>query len=516
MSDAARVRGTRARRFASVLAILALGLVCASCPSDTARGHEGRGVLLIAIDSLRGDHLSSMGYDRQTTPMLDNLANQGVLFEQTFGVAPEYLPAHAGLLTGCDPWICRRPSHPDQRGTGISTEWWLPNAIPNLANEFLAAGYATAAFVDHPWISPTFGFDRGFQEFYRFREDDVVGYDDYGFEGVVLRFRRWRRAQDEDRDWFAYLSITDLDRSWALEDEPNEGGFTPRPELDWVPPTSELARTYFAIPNDGRRIRSAGVATLGEYEVRYDSTLRQLDKRIGRMLEELGREGRLDNTTICIVGTFGVGFGESGLVLDTGTLSDVDMHVPWILRPAAGARVVRGQRRSELASVLDVAPTLLELAEIPVPDGMHGKSHLSVLRGSEDIVRDRAYSRGGIQQGFAVRDPRFTFERTAPGTRGPRGLRISWSGDPDVASVPYTNFLRDRTAPGGPGNLQPGYDDVERAELLRADGEQWYRWIDAAREVVHETPWDREPIDPDVLRELVENGIVAPRAQSAP
>lgn len=498
----------------TVCAVLAAALFTA-CPGPTAdRGHGSRGVLLIAIDSLRADHLSSMGYDRATTPNIDGLARQGALFRQTFGVAPEYLPAHAGLLTGCDPWICRRPRPEGQVDAGLTGEWWLPTAVPNLAFEYLSSGYATAAFVDHPWISPTFGFDRGFQDFYRFREDDVEGYEDYGFEGVVLRFRRWRRALPEGRDWFAYLSLTDLDRSWTRADvglSEGEADFVPRPEYEWVPPLSANPLSYFAIPDDGRGIGDDGLETLAEYELRYDRTIRLLDKRLGRMLQELGKEGRLEGTTICIVGSFGVGFGESGLILDTGTLSDVDMHVPWILRPAAGTNVERGVVSDNLASLLDVAPTLLELSDIDVPPGMHGRSHVGTLRGDDAPVRDRAYARGGLQQGFAVRDERYSVEHTVPGARGPSYLRLSYDGYVDRRPPGFSVFVRDREVSTDPGNLGPSAESSERVQLLLADARQWYQWIAQAAEVVHETPWAREPVSAEVLTELVENGVIAPR-----
>lgn len=501
----------RARRAIGALTTLCVLTLCASCPLDDERGHGGRGVLLIAIDSLRADHLSSMGYDRATTPVLDNLAQQGTLFTNAFGVAPEYMSAHAALLTGCDPFLCNRPRMDGPDDAGMERRWWIPEQLPGIAREYLAAGYATAAFVDHPWISPTYGFDRGFQDFYRFREDDVVGYDDFGLEGVVLRFRRWRRSQPADRDWFAYLSITDLDRSWWREAKGVGTDFVPRDELDHVPPVSEASACYFAIPNAAQRPWTRESATLGEYEARYDEMLRLLDKRLGRMLEELAREGRLENTTVCIVGTFGVGFGESGLILDTGTLSDVDLHVPWILRPAAGTSVERGPLRDGLASLLDVAPTLLELSNIELPRGMHGRSQVPVLRGDDDPVREYAFARGGVQQGYAVRDARWTLEHTAPGTRGPVSLRRSWTGRSADVVPPFRDHLRDRDSGSGPGNLEPSVGDPETTRRLRDAGHSWYERIDAARWFVHDTPWAENPVDPDLLRDLVDEGIVAPR-----
>src|SRR5262245_6851668 len=118
----------------------------AACGSRTAEG-VGPGVLVIGVDALRADHLAVHGYDRDTSPVLTSLAQEGVRFEQAFTSAPQLIPAHVALLTGCEPSVARRFLAPEFEGLN-ERRWQIPARVPRMAVEFLAAGYATAAFVD--------------------------------------------------------------------------------------------------------------------------------------------------------------------------------------------------------------------------------------------------------------------------------------------------------------------------------------------------------------------------------
>src|ERR1700745_2062286 len=148
----------------ALLRTLPFGLLfCACGPKPTAE-KQGHGVLVIAIDGLRADHLGSFGYDRPTTPVIDGLAAQGVAFTSAWSASPDMLASHAAILTGCDPLLSRRPDvHGNGRESALAA-WYIPDSVPRVAQQFLAHGFATAAFIDHASISPVRGFARGFQE----------------------------------------------------------------------------------------------------------------------------------------------------------------------------------------------------------------------------------------------------------------------------------------------------------------------------------------------------------------
>jgi arylsulfatase A-like enzyme len=462
----------------------ALALGSTGCGTKPVPDHKGRGVLVIAIDALRADHVSCLGYDRPTTPVLDGLASQGVVFSNAFSSSPELLPAHAALLTGCDPTLAQRPAIAPEEDQPLLARWYVPDRLPRLAQEFLAQGFLTAAFVDQPTISPVFGLGGGFQHFAVFNPEDAPPRTEMGVDGVSHRLLNWVNEIPADRDWFAYVHLHDLVRSWIPDDrvppDPKwDTYFEPRDELSGVPPVAEADRIFFALP---RTRWDGGTMSLGEYEARYDGALCQLDTKLRWIFEALRRRGRFGSTTVVVTGTFGIGFGESGLILDSGTLSDVDLHVPLIVRPAPEVLAVKPRTTDALASLTDVAPTLLELSGIPLPRGMQGVSLLRVLTDEQASAREFAYASGGLQDGWVVFDKRYCFEHSSFGPRS-KGIAASWFGD-GLPHVGVTrSFLHDREH-GGKGHVSAPDEDPEVARRLEARGEEWFEWAGRARDLL--------------------------------
>lgn len=489
--------------------LVALALLLVAC-GRSDRGYGGRGVLVIAIDSLRVDHMGIGGYDRPTTPTLDALATQGAFFAQTFSAAPDRIPAHAAILSGCDPTLARRPPLAGGMYGVLPRVWHLPIELPSLAREYLAHGYATAAFVDHPWLTTQIGFDHGFERFFGYQDAIEPDQSPSGLGAGAHRLERWLQGLASDRDWFAYVTVDDLEGDWSGRDPIWSTYFRPRPELGQVPPVASAERVFFAVP---RSAWSGGAHTIGEYEARYDGSLRRLDEGLRVLFGRLAAVGRLQDTTICVVGTFGLGFGEAGLVLDHGTLADVDLHVPLILRPARGG-AGRGNARRHgtkieiVASTVDVAPTLLALSGIGKPDGMHGHSLLRALEGDTRPIRPYAFARGGVNDGFAVRSADYSYELVRPGGAGPVTLDHSYFGDRRSGRRLLREHLRDRRAGGGPGDLEPSLALPEVAEELRRAGEEWEHWMELARDALHRVPWATEPVDAEELRELRARGLI--------
>src|SRR6202158_1613175 len=117
---------------------------------------ERLNVLLIVLDCARADHLSCYGYDRETTPFLDQLAREGVRFSHMIATEPLTLPAHAALFTGL---------HSATHAATNENRFLSPRH--KVLPEFLkTAGYRTAAFGTHPLVSPETGFGRGFDAFF--------------------------------------------------------------------------------------------------------------------------------------------------------------------------------------------------------------------------------------------------------------------------------------------------------------------------------------------------------------
>ncbi len=478
----------RASRLLLALLALALGF-CATPGCRRAPAGKlaiGSGVLVIAVDALRADHLHCFGYDRDTTPVLDGWAAQGTAFLQAFSPSPELQGAHAALLSGTEPALAYRAElarDPTDDPIARLSDWSLPQGLPRLAREFLAAGYTTAAFVDHFGLSDVYGYGSGFEDFQCFAPDSRQA-SSVGYEAVASKLFGWLRERSATEDWFAYVHVNDLERLWekGSSEERFDTFFGPRPELDQVPPVAQAERSFFAVPRP--RWRNA-TRTLGEYEALYDGALRRLDTKFGQLFEELRKRERLRNTTVVIVGTYGVGFGEAGLLLDSGTLSDVDLHVPLIIRPAPILRCQQRVRSTQLASITDVAPTLLELAKLPKPPGMSGVSLAPVLFGTGPSPRELCFATGGLHGGFTVCDSRWCFESIQPAAGGSAELLRSWTGG--EASAAVRRHLHDRTQPDDLGHLGAGVIDEARAAGMERAGIDWYADVARAREVLRGT-----------------------------
>lgn len=487
---------TAVRSVSACLCLCAV-VACGPRPSDL-RG--SRGVLVIAIDALRADHVSGLGYDRPTTIALDKLAAQGVTFTDAWSASPDVLPAHAALLSGCDPGLAHRPGLAQGGPASDLTDWLMPDGLPSLAQEFLARGYETAAFVDHPAVAPIRGVGRGFQTFGGYREDAVDPDLELGFEGVATKFVHWLGGRSATADWFAYLHVNDLERVWTrpAPDGGWESLYEPREALADMPPVAEGDHAFFAIP----RPRWAGVPrTLGEYELRYDGAINQLDAKLGRLMERLRRSGRLENTTVVVVGTFGVSFGEGGLYLDTGALTAADLHVPLVVRPGADLAMQRGVRLDGLTSLVDLAPTLLELHGIRVPAGMSGVSHAERLRVPGSVSpRTSVHAAGGFQRGVAAIDAGWILTRERPADGANPLLVRTWFG----GDAPAGAALVERLAPRA-----SGADTDADAALARLGPElsAWSEWIDRARSVLHGRV--KASADPATAAELRRRGLIA-------
>ncbi len=489
---------TLRRPFAATIALLAaaLGAGCEPGP-PSGRGH---GVLVIAVDALRADHVGALGYDRNTTPNLDRLAAEGAIFEQAFTPAPGLIPGHAAVLTGCDPFVSqRRP----QIELELGERWLIPELLPRLAVELLAGGYRTAAFADSADLSPVLGFEQGFQEFQLFESADYWQDDRAGVRARTERFFTWLRQLERSESWFAYVHLNDLERVWSVPIEGRGDLFEPRPHMQWIPPVGHSEPVFFALPRSRWRGNNL---TVGEYEVRYDGALQYVDGELGGLFERLRREGRFEDTTVAVVGTFGTQFGEAGLLLDHGMLSMADLHVPWILRPALGRGFELGPRE-QLASTIDLAPTLLELAGVPLPTGMHGVSQVGVLRGDLEPAREYAYASCGRLFGFAVIGERWVYELTHPATASHPSLARSWFGT-DSPPNELREILYDRFEdPFPPLDLRmpKGAHFQEMGDA----GKLWYgRYMELARRALHLDKLFFDPIEPEEAAELRALGLL--------
>jgi len=491
-------------------ALAPLGLAC----RGTARQRRGgRGILLLVVDALRYDHTSFGRAGWDTTPRLAAWAQrEGVVLDDLWSAAPSLVPAHVALLTGCDPLIASTPRVvlSDGRTVEPLTPWTIPRGAPSLAVELLQAGWTTAAFIDHrfPMLR---GLERGFVVFESFGGGGKSARLESGLAGVCERFLDWLAGLDAEQDWFAYLHLNDLEVVWDEAEwsrsHPELAPREPRPELDFVPPIGATAPLFHALPPQ-RVLRDQ--PSLGAYEARYHAALAWMDGNLVRLFGMMADQGRMERTSVAVTGSFGLSFGESGLLVSSGTPCDVDLHVPCVLRPAPELRMVPGARVGALASSLDLCPTLLQMAEVPEPAGLHGRSLVPLLRGREAAVRSWACASHGDIDGFCAVDETRVYTVLRLGGRK-SSLAASFYGDERRAAPAEERFLVPRRPDGGgPGRGLPlppaGLADL--APDLHQAALDWYGDLERAREVLHPSAWNADKRTESVVAELRQKGLI--------
>ncbi len=352
------------RRWTGVRAGLVLaGCTLAGCGEAAAPPPFAPGpptnLILISVDTLRPDRLGAYGHERATSPTLDRLAEEGVLFTRAVAVSPWTLPSHASLLTGV---------YPSRHGAR-DYDHRVSSGVPALAKHLRAAGFETGAIVSSTVLGPRSGLERGFDRFQQISEwSSGIGGRRLRNPGadVTAAARAWLEAGPAE-PFFLFLHYYDPHSDYAAREEFRARFVTPYAgEINGS--TSQLLEVLAG----ARQLDAADLRRLLEL---YDAEIRQLDEELRSLLEGLDAGGLSGRTALLVTSDHGEEFMERGAVLHARTYFDEVIAVPLILR---GAGVPRGMRSEIPASLVDVAPTLLSLVGLPVPPSMEGRD-LSAL-----------------------------------------------------------------------------------------------------------------------------------------
>lgn len=375
------------------------GFVAWGAPMIAEASPERRpNVILISLDTLRADRLSLYGYRRRTSPHLDSWArDRAVVFEQAVAPAPWTLPSHVSLFSGLYPF-----RH------GVNRQGPIPDAIPLLAEGFRAAGYLTHASVVGPLLDHSHGFARGFDSFVVRASMESKADEKQELAAGISEVVRWLDDHREER-FFLFFHTYETHTphrprapfflDFAPRSAPNGGAVIgASPDIRPLPGYSPSFK-YVVLPppgstTAGRTIEPADQALL---DALYDSGVAFLDLELARLLEYLRHSGLERNTVVAIVSDHGESLLEHGLAAHSHLYEDT-LHVPLLIAaPGVAPRRVRTQ-----VSGVDVAPTLLELADLPPLPRTDGVSLTEVMRG-EGRDRDAwAYS-SQTNRGIALR-----------------------------------------------------------------------------------------------------------------
>ncbi len=311
-------------------------------------------VLLVTVDTLRSDALSSYGNARPTTPFLDRLASEGIRFERAYSTSSWTTPAVASLLTS---------TYPSRHGMGgrpaRTADHWdtLPAELPSLPEVLADAGYRTYALVANFGLPPERGFDRGFDRY------ECLGAKDLEEVGAALE--TWLPELPAAAPWFFWLHLFDPHAPYVGR-EPWASQFWPEP-----PPPPFRARSIDA--NELlRQHRGLSPEAIAYARALYDSETRALDEFLRDLFPRLPGAERV---FFVLTADHGEEFLDHGGVLHGRNLFEESIRVPLILRPPSGIRP--GRVVAEPASLVDVLPTILAAAGAEPPAEAAGRDLLA-------------------------------------------------------------------------------------------------------------------------------------------
>ncbi len=334
----------------SNLLILILGLcLLAACAGEDG---ERPNILIITLDTTRLDHLGFCGYDRETSPNIDRIAADAVVYTQVYSTASTTLPAHASLFTG--KLVTSHGARSDTEGPLMlldaiegPQEWEVYRArglTPDettLASLLAEAGYKTGAIVAGPWLKRVFGLDRGF-EFY----DDAEISDVNGrlAERVTASALSWLEKQRADR-FCLFLNYFDA-------------------HAPYMPPEAFVQRLFSE--NDIGRPGSKNEQLI----VRYDAEILYMDHHIGELIQTLKEWDLYDKTWIIVTADHGELLGEHQLIGHGKYLYEEEIRVPLISKRPHGEGA--GQRIDGRLQLTDVLPMICSGLNLPLPPGIQG------------------------------------------------------------------------------------------------------------------------------------------------
>ncbi len=329
-------------------------------------------IVLISIDTLRWDHLSLYGYPRETSPNLDALATEGVVFENSFSTAPYTLPSHASMLTGL---------YPEEHGAGHSSaEAPLEQSVTTVAEVLRQAGYRTLGFTAGGSMTSRLGMHQGFEEWTERRKANLKSTLPAVFDAL---------GRTGNQPFFLFLHTYDVHAPYEQPEAErffSAGDSESGSKEDWARIRTMRYHRHHQLE------RFEGIE---DVIAAYDSGIRFADSQLGVLFDYLKEIGSYDDALIIVTSDHGETLFERGRYFGhSHTLHDQEIRIPLIVRlPRAQ---ITG-RRLELVQVLDIAPMVLAQAGIEPPATLSGRSPFDFAEArseSRKIVRGEATTTG--------------------------------------------------------------------------------------------------------------------------
>jgi arylsulfatase A-like enzyme len=326
-------------------------------------------VLLVVLDTVRAQSLSLYGYRKPTTPQLERIAQNAIVFNNARAAAPWTLPSHASMFTG------RYPHE-------LSCGWVEPldTTYPTLAELLSDAGYETAGFIANlDYCIREFGLNRGFVHYedYTASFGEMIG--DSALAGAIARELLPKIGDNQILGRKDAASINHDFLSWLDRRKASHPFFAFLNYYDahdpYIPP-KEFAREFMAVPSSGvvpfNKMDSVTSRETKGLNEAYDASIAYLDQQIGSLYDELARKGVLDDTFVIITSDHGEQFGEHDLYSHGNSLYRPLLYVPlMVLLPG---QVSQRITLEDEVSLHEIPATVMEVLGLRTNYQFPGKS----------------------------------------------------------------------------------------------------------------------------------------------
>ncbi|HEX5661731.1 MAG TPA: sulfatase-like hydrolase/transferase [Polyangiales bacterium] len=382
------------------------GQSTAKAPATT-----GGNVLYIVVDTLRADHLPGYGYSAIQTPALDAFAKDAVRFEHAYANASWTRPSFASLMTG---------RYASSHGV-MSKSSGLPDEAETIAEVFSRAGYTTGGVVTNYNIAPFFNFQQGFDEYHYLAPNFLFGASDTAAKLSLLQImkrvdEKVRAATGSSRPGSAYQDAEVVNAEllgWLDKQKTPWLGF-----VGYMDPHDP----YYEHPYNGVGYSRAAHVKPDPSEAEklrqlYDGEVTFWDGHFGALVAELKKRNLYDALTIVVTADHGEEFMEHGGFWHGTTLYDEQLHVPLYVKLPNGERA--GTKVAHWVESVDVMPTLLTLAKLPIPSAVQGSD---LFRGKPQTFAEESHE-GNVLRTTRVQAGGQAWKVISANAGNPRGLK---------------------------------------------------------------------------------------------
>ena len=338
--------------------------------------HLPLNLVLISIDTLRADRLGSYGYQRDTSPALDKLAQISTVFERVVSPSSWTLPAHVSMMSGLYP-----STHNIQKSRGQK----IADSTVLLSKLLQENGYSTVGVTGGGFLSHVYGFNKGFDRFIE-AEKYAPGKERTSIHYAVKTARKELKKISEEKPFFLFLHTYDVHcpysppKAYSMMYQSDDAD-----EIE----ADHCGNTYYNV----NKTTKENALYLSD---RYDESIRAVDDSLGKFFDYLKSRNDYERTVIVVTSDHGEEFFEHGKIGHDSSLYSELLFVPMIMHvPNAEA-----QRISEHVSLVDIFPTVMDVLNLWYPPNVDGASLAKMVKGEVAPYKVRPFEFSELKRGL--------------------------------------------------------------------------------------------------------------------